>query len=242
MPDRYLRPMQNFIRPEILARLASALTAAETPYTLRVAIDGRSGAGKTTFADELAEAIIKIGRPVIRTSIDGFHRPKAERYARGRYSPEGYYHDARDLGAVRRLLLDPLGPNGDGLYRTEFLNLETDASVDQAPRLAAPDTILLVDGTFLLRPELMDGWDIAVLLDTSDAASESRGIARDTKLLGGVEATRRLYAQRYRPAYALYERACRPHETADVIVDNEDIAKPSLWIRPGGRLALPTAD
>jgi uridine kinase len=31
------------------------------------------------------------GCPVIRTSIDGFHRPKAERYLRGRHSAEGYY-------------------------------------------------------------------------------------------------------------------------------------------------------
>ena len=228
--------MQNNIRREILTLLASALTAAKTPHTLRVGIDGRSGAGKTTFADELAETIVETGRPVIRTSIDGFHRPKAERYARGRYSAEGYYYDARDLSAVRRLLLDPLGPNGDGRYRTESLNLETDMPVDQPPRLAAPGAILLVDGTFLMRPELLDGWDVAVLLDTSDTASESRGIARDTQLLGGIETTRQLYAQRYRPAYVLYERACRPRETADVIVDNEDISNPSLWIRPGSRL------
>jgi hypothetical protein len=53
------------------------------------------------------------GRPVIRTSIDGFHRPKAERYARGRYSAEGYYYDARDLAAIKALLLAPLGPGGD---------------------------------------------------------------------------------------------------------------------------------
>src|ERR1700744_3144026 len=115
--------MQTDIRHNVLVQLASALTAAKIGHTLRVAIDGRSGAGKTTFAAELAETIIKIGRPVVRTSIDGFHRAKSERYARGRYSAEGYYYDARDLDAVRRLLLDPLGPNGDGWYRTESLNL-----------------------------------------------------------------------------------------------------------------------
>jgi uridine kinase len=229
--------MQKEIRRNVLIQLASALAAAKTWHTLRVAIDGRSGAGKTIFADELADALIEAGRPVIRTSIDGFHRPKAERYARGRYSAEGYYHDARDLDAVRRLLLDPLGPNGDGLYRTESLDLETDIPVNQPPRLAAPDSILLVDGTFLLRPELMDGWDIAVLLETSDATSENRGIARDAEILGGIETTRQLYAQRYRPAYELYERACRPHQIADVIVNNEDIEKPSLWIRTNSRLA-----
>ena len=229
--------MQKTGRREILTLLASALTAVRIRHTLRVAIDGRSGAGKTIFADELAEAIAKIGRPVIRTSIDGFHRPKAERYARGRYSAEGYYYDARDLDAVRRQLLDPLGPDGDGWYRTESLDLDTDAPIDQSPRSADPGSILLLEGTFLLRPELNDGWDVAVFLDTSDAISESRGIARDTELLGGIETTRQLYAQRYRPAYELYARTCRPSEAADVIVDNEDLDNPALWIKPGGRLS-----
>src|ERR1700744_5367031 len=123
--------MKNKVRCEVLARLASALATTSMEHTLRVAIDGRSGAGKTVFANELASQLIRLGRPVILTSVDGFHRPKAERYARGRHSAEGYYHDARDLGAVRRLLLDPLGPGGDGWYRTESLDLETDAPVDQ---------------------------------------------------------------------------------------------------------------
>jgi uridine kinase len=236
MRDRYFGHMKKDIRRDVLLQLSAALAAVKTRHTLRVAIDGRSGAGKTTFADELAGAFIETGRRVIRTSIDGFHRPKAERYTRGRYSAEGYYYDARDLGAVRRLLLDPLGPNGDGLYRTQSLDLEADTPVDQPPRIAAPGSILLVDGTFLLRPELTEGWDIAVLLDTSEAISASRGIARDADLLGGLQTAQQLYARRYRPAYKLYERACRPHETADAIINNEDIRSPSLWMRPNGKL------
>ena len=229
--------MQMSRRHEVLDKFAAALAAVKMDHTLRVAIDGRSGAGKTTFADELADALACIGQQAIRTSIDGFHRRKAERYKRGRYSAEGYYYDARDLSAVRKLLLDPLGPQGDGWYRTESLNLETDTPVDQVPRLAEPGSILVVDGTFLLRPELFDGWDIAIFLDTSDAESESRGIARDVALLGGMEATRQLYEQRYRPAYDLYEHACTPRDAADAVVDNEDISNPALWIRPDGRLA-----
>ncbi len=62
-------------------------------YHLRVAVDGRTASGKTTLADELGVAVEAAGRPVVRTSIDGFHRPRAERHARGRYSAEGYYHD-----------------------------------------------------------------------------------------------------------------------------------------------------
>ena len=39
-----------------------------------VAIDGIDGAGKTTFADGLAEVFAEEGSAVYRASIDGFHR------------------------------------------------------------------------------------------------------------------------------------------------------------------------
>src|SRR5882724_7438754 len=90
-------------RDLVLDDLAAKIGTVALERPLRIAIDGRTAAGKTTLSDELAALVSRRGRPVIRTSIDGFHRPKAERYARGRYSAEGYYYDARDLaGAVAR--------------------------------------------------------------------------------------------------------------------------------------------
>jgi len=66
------------------------------PDVLRVGIDGVDGAGKTTFADELAAALAPFGRPVIRAGVDGFHHPRAVRYRRGRESPEGFFRDSYD--------------------------------------------------------------------------------------------------------------------------------------------------
>ena len=42
---------------------------------LRVGIDGRSAAGKTTFAYQLAEVAGRRGWSVVRASIDDFHPP-----------------------------------------------------------------------------------------------------------------------------------------------------------------------
>jgi uridine kinase len=225
-------------RAETIGTLAGLIVALGRSRPVRVAIDGRTASGKTTLADELAAAVERAGRPVIRTSIDGFHRPKIERYARGRNSAEGYYRDARDLGAIRALLLDPLGPGGSGLYRTASFDLERDCAIEQAPLRTAADSILIVDGTFLQRPELNDGWDVTVFVDTSEDVAEQRGVGRDAAKLGGAEATRELYATRYRPAFAMYEQACRPASCADAVVDNNDLARPRLQVRPGGRLAL----
>jgi uridine kinase len=163
--------------------------------------------------------------------------PKATRYARGRYSAQGYYFDARDLAAIRALLLDPLGPGGDRQYRTASFDLENDTAIEQEPLAAPSESILIVDGTFLQRPELVTGWDVTVFLDTSEDLSERRGVNRDAERLGGLPAARQLYAERYRPAFDLYEQRCQPLSIADVIVDNNDIDRPRMRLRSGGILS-----
>ena len=225
------------LRAALLSRLAELISNLEFSRPVRVAIDGRTASGKTTFANELAAEIARSGRAVIRTSIDGFHMPKAARYARGRHSAEGYYLDARDLVAIRALLLDPLGPGGDRQYRTASFDLENDTTIEQPPLAAPPESILIVDGTFLQRPELIAGWDVRVFLDTSEDVSERRGLNRDAERLGGLQAARQLYAQRYRPAFDLYEQRCQPRSIADVIVDNNDIDRPQMHLRSGGILS-----
>ncbi|SCB46108.1 uridylate kinase [Rhizobium multihospitium] len=229
--------MTSVNRTALLNDLAAMIAKLNSARPIRVAIDGRTASGKTTLANELAECLKTSGREIIRTSIDGFHRPKVERYARGRHSPEGYYHDARDLPAINALLLKPLGPGGDQWYRTASFDLHNDVPIEQAPQFAPADAILIVDGTFLQRPELREGWDLAIFVETSEHVSEQRGIARDTKLLGGTETTRQLYADRYRPAFALYESLAAPALVADAVINNDDFDWPILRVREAGRLS-----
>jgi uridine kinase len=224
-------------RVAVLEELATRLAGVSLGWPVRVAIDGRTASGKTTLANEVASLIRDKGRPIIRTSIDGFHRPKATRYARGRHSPEGYYYDARDLAAVMRLLLEPLGPEGDRLYRTQSFDLENDRPVEQEPQSAPADAVLVVDGTFLQRPELRNGWDITIFVKASERTAERSGVARDSQLLGGEAAAQKLYAERYRPAFDLYDRLSAPEVNADVVLVNEDFQRPRIHIRPDGRLA-----
>ena len=221
----------------MLREVAGRIDRLRLGHPARVAIDGRTASGKTTLADELAALLAAQGRSVIRTSIDGFHRPRVERYARGRHSAEGYYHDARDLPAVVALLLAPLGAKEDGTYRTASFDLEADAPIAQEPRRATEDAILIVDGTFLQRPELSDHLDVTVFVRTSAETAEARGLGRDRDRLGGEAAARDLYASRYRPAYILYESLCAPEAKSDAIIDNDDLAHPRLHLREGGRLA-----
>ncbi|MQB45299.1 uridylate kinase [Rhizobium sp. ICMP 5592] len=228
---------RSSLRATLLNDFAAMIVNMEAARPVRVAIDGRTASGKTTLANELAVCLRAKGRDVIRTSIDGFHRPRVERYARGRHSAEGYYYDARDLPAINALLLSPLGPGGDRWYRTASFDLANDLPVEQDPQFAPADAILIVDGTFLQRYELRDGWDLTVFVETLEHVSEQRGIDRDTVQLGGGEATRQLYANRYRPAFDLYERLCAPASVADAIFNNDNFEQPALRIRADGRLS-----
>lgn len=219
------------LRLTAIQELSNLIAEMRLDHPTRVAIDGRTACGKTTLADELAQQLRTAGLLVIRASLDGFHRPRSERYARGRHSPEGYYYDARDLGAVRSLLLDPLGNQGECWYRTASFDLEKDEPIDQPPLKALQNSVLLVDGTFLQRAELRGTWDLRIFVRSGPITALERGISRDAEAMGGEQSARELYAARYQPAYEIYESECRPEEIADIIFDNEDFDRPTVFRR-----------
>jgi hypothetical protein len=59
-------------RRRVLQAVAQRIVRLSPERIVRVAIDGVDGAGKTTFADELAGVIGTLDRPIVRASIDGF--------------------------------------------------------------------------------------------------------------------------------------------------------------------------
>jgi uridine kinase len=215
-------------RARCLEAVARLILRVERPHPVRVAIDGPDVAGKTILADELAPVLERSGRPVIRASVDGFHRPRAERFARGPESPEGYYLDSFDYPALRAALLDPLGPGGNRQYRRRVFDFRTDTPEATPTETAPAKAILVLDGIFLLRRELIDLWEFSVFVAVTFAETQRRAAARDVALLGSEEAVRHRYAVRYVPGQQLYYGQARPQTKADVVIDNEDPDRPSL--------------
>ena len=84
--DGHPRPIRTFDRDAVLGAVADRVCSVDRRRVL-VGIDGRSGSGKSTFADELAAHLGQRGRVVIRSTTDSFHRPREERLARGRPRP-----------------------------------------------------------------------------------------------------------------------------------------------------------
>jgi uridine kinase len=216
-------------RQQVLDRVVDHLLAAHPgDRPLRVGVDGITAAGKTTWAAELAAALATRGRPAVPLSLDGFHHPRTRRYQQGRTSPAGYYADAYDVGALRQLVLGPLGPDGSRRIRTRVHDLATDAPVEDEATTVPPDAVVLVDGTFLQRPELDGGWDQVVYVDTDPAVARARARQRDAALFGSPEAVEEMYLTRYHPACALYVAECDPVRRATVVIGNDDVAGPVL--------------
>jgi uridine kinase len=219
-------------RAEVLEQLAAWIAAVRLDHPTRVALDGVDGAGKTTLADELVEPVRRAGREAIRASVDGFHKPRAARYARGPDSPEGYFLDSFDYAALRRELLDPLGPGGDGRFRGAMFDYRTDRAVDSPRQVARRDAVLLFDGVFLARPELQTSWDVTIWLDVPFEVTVERAVARDARRGGDAAVTRGKYECRYVPGQRLYLTQCRPRERASIVVDNSVFERPRI-VRAG---------
>ena len=219
--------MPELTRSALIDRLANLIDTRRSPHPVRVAIDGPDAAGKTTLADELA-ARLDSHRSVIRASIDGFHLPADVRRRRGPLSPEGCYHDSFDTQAIRMVLLEPLGTGGDRRYRAAVFDLREDIAIAAPVRTAPVDAVVLVDGVFLLRPELRDLWDLAVYVAISPQETVRRAVVRDAEIMGGPDAVRERYAARYLPAQDLYRIDAAPADRADVVVDNENVTRPRV--------------
>ncbi len=187
-----------------------------------IAVDGPRGAGATSFADGLAEVFAEDGGAAFRASMDGFRRPRAERHARGRTSPEGYYADSFDYATFRRVLIDPFRTGGSAGFQLAAFDAVRDAPVEAQWVTAPRDAVLIVDGVFLHRPELRGLWNWSVWLEVPPAITASRVAERDgTDPDPDAESNRR-----HRDGQKLYVREARPRQSASAIVENSDVEHP----------------
>lgn len=204
-------------RQDVLNAAADQVPRLDRPAL--VAIDGVDGAGKTTFADELAEVLRARGREVVRASVDDFHHPRAIRWQRGRTSAEGFFLDSFDY---ERFTADLLVPFSAGQpFRRASHDLATDAYVTPSAEVAPPRAVLLVDGIFLHRDELADRWDFSIFLAVDFAVSVARMARRDGSSPDPDDPRNRRYVEGQR----LYFAQCDPAARASLVIDNNaDVA------------------
>jgi uridine kinase len=214
-------------RAEVIARLVKAVFAAGGESVTLVAIDGRSAAGKTTLADELVVALRDAGRTTARASIDDFHPPgHSQRSSSGGYTVESYYAEGFDYASFRECLLES-ARRGEACLLRRWDSYH-DRPFGDPPRRLEPGSVLVVDGAFILRPDLRGYWDFSIWLHISFETMVQRALDRDIAWMPSREAIEKRYGERWVPLHNFYEAQTRAPEIADALIDNTDPANPRI--------------
>jgi hypothetical protein len=200
------------------AAQTAASSAAAAGHGVRLAVDGPVAADSAALADAVAAALEGRAVPVARVSSGDFLRARSLRLEHGGEDPDAFFDGWYDLAALRREVLDPLGPGG----RQEWLPGLRDAATDRPLRLprrpAAPGTVAVVDGRFLARWDVADAVDLLVHLDVSPAARARRAEP-------GEQA-------RLLPAWERYLEWCDPAASAAFVVRYDRPSHPAVLAEP----------
>lgn len=216
------------VRQLVLVDLLSLMLATRPGERAVVAVDGPDGVGKTRLVAELvALAPLVAGREVLSVSVDGFHRPRAGRYARGR-TAETFYADSFDYGALRAKVLRPFR-SGQAVVPAVW-DVTADRPVEPEPLAASADALLVVEGIFLRRPELRGEWDATCLVTAPPRVTVPRGNARHPAArVAGDEDPDHPANARYVGGQRLYDQQARLWQPT-WIVDNSDLQRPELIV------------
>jgi len=192
-----------------------------------VAVTGPDAAGKTTWAEALAERLQESSTPTVVVHLDDFHHPSEIRGGGNLPPPEAYYRQGFDW---QRLRDQVLGPISSGARRLEWdvFDLERDTVTRLEQRDLDGPTIVILEGVFLLRPEVSDAIDYSLVLECDDSTVLERASRRDEYLFGSEEQIRERYLAKYLPGQRIYEALCAPSARANSVIDHNNPGWPRI--------------
>ena len=205
------------ISDEIISNLTDTLV-------YRLAIDGTDGAGKSIMGDELASDLQNKNVHVIRSSVDFFHNPREVRYKLGPKSPEGFFRDSFNYSKLKELLLDPIGKNSSQLFCNRYFNHRSNQVEQSSPKRVENRSVLVFDGIFLHREELVNYWDFSIFLNVTRQETIRRCYNRD----GGSPDVDAPENRRYVEGQKIYLAQCKPMQLANLVVNNENFEAPFI--------------
>lgn len=80
--------------------------------------------------------------------------------------------------------------------------------------------MLIFDGVVLMRPELIERWDLRIFVSTAFEKTVDRAVIRERRVSSPAEVERR-WRERYIPSQQLYFATVRPTHHVDIIVHND---------------------
>lgn len=172
-----------------------------------VGVDGQGGAGKSTFAEQL---VSQLDRPCALVHGDDFYRdmPDVDRVLLDPVEGVDQYFDWQRL---RRQVLDPVHANEPWL-RYQRYDWDAAAMGDWIEQ-PMPE-VVVVEGVYTLRPQLLDAIDVSVYVLTSN---ETRLLRQADRGENSNE-----WIQRWVAAEDHYVSSFGPQFVADIVIDGNN--------------------
>jgi uridine kinase len=175
---------------------------SKQPYI--VAIDGPSAAGKSTLAEKIKKSCEKNVQVIHK---DDFYLPSNIRDIT----------NIDELGGdfdYKRLILQVLEPlSRCQSVKYQRYDWEADALSEWVD--IKPNGIVIIEGCFSLRDELIPFFDFLIWVDAPKQVSMNRVAIRDSQGLGNMH----LWMTKYRPNEELYISVMQPAKRANLIID-----------------------
>lgn len=173
---------------------------------LLVAIDGRSGTGKSTIAQDVAK---KLGGVVIQS--DDFYIGGPDEQWTNRTAQEKVDR-VIDWKRLRNEVLEPLLAGRMASWHP--FDFQTWQGLSSTTLTANPGQIIILDGIYSARPELADLIALSVLIETPNEERRARLVNRE-----GAN-TMRAWHQVWDEAEDFYFTQLRPRQSYDLVIGN----------------------
>lgn len=207
------RPIQPARLPGLLADILE--NAPVSGRALRVAVDGPHCASPRCLAQSLLAPLRARGRTAAAIAAESFWRDASLRLEYGHEDVESFANWL-DAAALRREVLDPLGPDGSGLYLPSLRDPATNRATRVRARRAVAGAIVIVSGELLLGGSLPFDATIHLAMSPSGRARRTDPDRQWTL-----------------PAFDRYDLEVRPAEAADVVIRVDHPRHPAIRRRPG---------
>lgn len=174
-----------------------------------IGIDGLGGSGKSKLADSLKLELEKSNRSPFVLHIDDFIYPRNVRYDNSKEEWYCYYYLQWRYDYLVNEILKPFKDGLEIHKEIELYDKENDAYILE--QIDIPQgSIILLEGVFLQREEIMGYLDHVIYLDVPKELRLSRVLNRDI-YIGDIEDIKSKYENRYFPAEDKYIEEYSPN-------------------------------
>lgn len=142
-----------------------------------LAIDGKSGAGKSTFSQKLAQNL-----SVIVVNCDDFYSgppKKGDELSWNSLSVQKKYNQVIDYKKIKKQVLKPLLKNKTAAYYP--FNFKKGYGLSSKKIILKPQPVIILDGIYSARPELSSLVDLSVLVTYPEKPRRQRLLKREGK-------------------------------------------------------------